>query len=117
MKDITAWRPSKYTIKAGKIRPTKDSEEYDCHRYTGYALERFAELSGFSVETIEPFGGTIEVLADIICKKINFLNFPVLGRIFVSLIQNLALCISSNSFFKGPVGKTPKYFPLGTLLS
>lgn len=86
---------------------------HDYYRYTGYALERLAVLSGFRVEALEPLGGSIEVLADILCKNIHFLHIPGLGRIFVILIQNLAGWIPSTALFKGPAKKTAKIFPLG----
>jgi SAM-dependent methyltransferase len=86
---------------------------FDYFRYTSYALTRLSESSGFVVESIEPLGGTNEVLADIIAKNIAFLKLPVLGSALIILIQNLALFISSTRLGKRFAEKSAKYFPFG----
>jgi hypothetical protein len=45
-------------------------EPYDYYRYTKYALQRFAEVSGFGIILIKELGGTPEILVDILSKSV-----------------------------------------------
>ena len=87
---------------------------HDYFRYTEYALQRFADNSGFDVISLEPIGGLPEVLADFIAKKPRVI--PVIGHLFRKptsiLIQKITWV-----FVHGPgkslSRKTSKRFPLG----
>jgi len=84
---------------------------WDYFRYTHFALERFAEQSGFKVILLEPSGGLPEIAADVLAKLL--MHLPILGRPMGSLLQRICL----RAFRSGP-GKrlsqrTSRYYPLG----
>jgi SAM-dependent methyltransferase len=44
---------------------------YDYHRYTSFALRRYAEKSGLEIASLEAVGGPLHVLADLTCKLVR----------------------------------------------
>ena len=48
---------------------------HDYHRYTRYALERYARESGFEVASIYPVGGLPHVFVDLTCKATRRLRW------------------------------------------
>lgn len=52
---------------------------YDYHRYTEFALKRYAEHNGFTVEHLKPYGGGPDVLIDMGNKMFN--RSPVMYRL------------------------------------
>lgn len=84
---------------------------YDYYRYSSYALKRFAEKNGFSVVQLDAIGGSPEVIADILCKHLQFI--PIFGKVVCLFIQYL-----TSTFMKSNVGKnlsikTSERYPLG----
>lgn len=86
---------------------------YDYYRYTNYALTKFASSSGFKIEVIEPLGGTIEVIADILSKSISLLKLPLIGRLLISVIQNITILFNNSNYGNRLAINTSKYYTLG----
>jgi 2-polyprenyl-3-methyl-5-hydroxy-6-metoxy-1,4-benzoquinol methylase len=84
---------------------------HDYYRYTEYALRRFAEYANFKILLIKPIGGTIEILADIFAKHLQFV--PLIGEVLSSVIQWAAFAFIKTSLGKKISEKTSKVFPLG----
>jgi SAM-dependent methyltransferase len=54
---------------------------FDYHRYTSFALRRYAENAGLEIEVLEAVGGPLHVLADLTCKLVRPWPFQLLfGR-------------------------------------
>jgi SAM-dependent methyltransferase len=58
---------------------------HDFYRYTEYALQRFAEQTGFEVVELEALGGAPYVVADITAKTLA--RAPLVGTMLASLAQ------------------------------
>ena len=83
-------------------------EPYDFHRYTSYRLEEFCKQRNLNVVHLEPYGGSMEVIADITAKHLAF-----------SRLASSAHLLLSKAIIKSPIGrgiaatKTSQRFPLG----
>lgn len=84
---------------------------YDFHRYTRFALDRLAALSGLEVRRLEPLGGVIEVSADMAAKVAA--TVPVVGRPLASSLQATAFAFNGSTLGKRAVARTADHFPLG----
>lgn len=84
---------------------------YDFHRYTRFALERLAALSGLEVRRLEPLGGVLEVAADMTAKVAATL--PVVGRPFSASLQAAAFGFTRSKLGERAVSRTAEHFPLG----
>lgn len=87
---------------------------HDYYRYTEFALRLFVENSGLRLIKLEPVGGTLEILADIFAKHIQFI--PFIGNGLAIVIQ-----YTIELFAKTPLGKkisenTTPAFPFGYFL-
>jgi SAM-dependent methyltransferase len=51
---------------------------FDYHRYTSFALRRYAENAGLEIEVLEAVGGPLHVLADLTCKLVRQRPFQLL---------------------------------------
>ena len=60
-------------------------QPHDFYRYTEFALQRFAEISGMRLIELTPIGGAPEILADVIGK--NILRLPKLGPAAALIVQ------------------------------
>jgi SAM-dependent methyltransferase len=83
---------------------------HDYYRYTEYKLRLFCEDNGFTVLYLEPYGGSPEVMLDIIAKHIGFSK--ILSHIHLFF---------SKAFINSIIGKklsakTSSKFPLGYCL-
>jgi SAM-dependent methyltransferase len=84
---------------------------HDFYRYTEFALRRFMDNSGMQVLYLEPIGGALEVVSDVLSK--NIMRLPVVGSPAARALQTV-----SEWFAKSRMGvklseKTSKQFPLG----
>ncbi len=85
-------------------------EPYDYYRYTEHKLRAFCESNGLAVVSLEPYGGSPEVVLDIVAKHISF-----------SRILSAVHLLLSNVFVKSFVGRklsarTSRYFTPGYCL-
>lgn len=84
---------------------------YDFYRYTEFALRRFMELSHMKVIQLEPIGGAVEIISDIMSK--NMMKLPVLGVSTPRLTQAAAWWFARTSLGAKVLKKTSTQFPLG----
>jgi SAM-dependent methyltransferase len=84
---------------------------HDYYRYTEHALRLFATRSGFTIEMLQPLGGSLEVFTDMACKHLVRLR-PV-GRPVVAGLQNLVLALLATAPGKTFSTQSAKRFPLG----
>lgn len=85
-------------------------EPYDYYRYTEYSLRMLCESNGLAVIELYPYGGTPEVISDIVCKHLRFSK--VLAGVWITI---------STLFIRSYIGrylsqKTSRKFPLGYIL-
>lgn len=87
---------------------------HDYYRYTEFALRRFATRSSMQVLTLQPLGGSIEIIADLLAKHLS--RVPGLGVPAALALQELALGWSRSRAGRRTISKTAAYFPLGYLI-
>ena len=55
---------------------------FDYHRYTSFALRKYAENAGLEIEALEAVGGPLHVLVDMACKLVRQRHLKLLiGRV------------------------------------
>lgn len=86
-------------------------QPHDYYRYTEFALRRFAENVGISVLELEPTGGSLEVLTDILAK--NVLRVRWVGRPICIALQWACSKVGYSSWGKRIQRVTAPNFPLG----
>lgn len=84
---------------------------FDYYRFTKFALLRMADEACFHVQTLQPVGGGLDVLADLMAKLGAFI--PVLGRIIGWFGQRTAWYLSSTHLGQKISAKTNNAFSLG----
>jgi 2-polyprenyl-3-methyl-5-hydroxy-6-metoxy-1,4-benzoquinol methylase len=84
---------------------------HDYFRYTRYALENFANTTGFKIVLLQELGGLPEILTDLTAKYV--FHLPVVGRFFSILIQHLGSLFIHTGIGKKISQKTKEHFPLG----
>jgi SAM-dependent methyltransferase len=85
-------------------------EPHDYHRYTGYKLRHFCEAVGLFVIYLEPYGGALEVILDLVAKHLY--RHPLLSRLHLS-ISRLLMKIGP---LKAISDDTRQSFPMGYCL-
>ncbi len=83
---------------------------HDYNRYTEYKLREFCESNGLTVIYLEPYGGSQEVMLDIIAKHIGF------SKILSYLHLLFSKAFVSSIIGKKIFAKTSSKFPLGYCL-
>ena len=83
---------------------------HDYARYTEFQLTHFCQTNGLNVVSLEPYGGSVEVLLDIIAKHLSFSN--ILSFIHLIFSKAIRRLISGRKFYR----KLTRRFPLGYLL-
>lgn len=85
-------------------------QPHDYFRYTEFALRRIAEASGLAVQTLEPYGGMPDVLADLMCKTLGRRRWAItMALAFVATLQ----IFPSYARWRG---RTAVTFPLGYIM-
>jgi len=84
---------------------------YDFYRYTEFALRRFMEMSGMKVVQLEPLGGALEIISDILSK--NIMRAPIVGRPIAMCLQAMSWWFVNSRLGKKLARKTSAQFPLG----
>lgn len=85
-------------------------QPHDYYRYTEFALRRFAETNGFRVIFLEPLGGALEIITDIVAKHLQGVRW--LGSPAAMLIQYLTRAFTSTGLGGKLAAKTKRGFPL-----
>ncbi|MDH3239925.1 MAG: class I SAM-dependent methyltransferase [Alphaproteobacteria bacterium] len=86
-------------------------QPHDYYRYTEFALQRFARLSGLEVVVLKPTGGAPEILADILAKTLS--GKGGLGRSAAWLVQQACGKFIATSFGRRASTGTARNFPFG----
>ncbi|MBR1170990.1 class I SAM-dependent methyltransferase [Bradyrhizobium liaoningense] len=84
---------------------------YDFYRYTEFALRRFMELSNMKVIYLEPIGGAVEIISDIVSK--NMMKLPVGGVFAARITQAASWWFARTRLGSKVMKKTSSKFPLG----
>jgi len=83
---------------------------FDFHRYTEFALRRFAERCGLEVLELQPIGGAPEVVADIIAKSVIHYRQ---GRRLAEWVQRLCGAFVRRGLGARMSARTAARMPLG----
>ncbi len=86
-------------------------QPHDYLRYSRYSLERYTNRSGLKLILLQPLGGSLEVLTDLIAKHLQAI--PLIGILAAICIQEFTYAFSRTRIGKMAISKTSKYFPLG----
>lgn len=86
-------------------------EPYDYYRYTKYALQRFAEATGFEIILIKELGGAPEIVVDIFSKSI--LRFGPIGAWTAVALQAACRRLVASPLGTKVSERTAKQFPFG----
>jgi len=89
-------------------------EPYDFFRYTKHALCFMAEDVGFQLIKLEPYGGAIEIITDIISKLI--VSIPLIGKLCAKIIQRITWMFINTKVGNKISVLTSQKFPLGYIL-
>lgn len=89
-------------------------QPHDFYRYTEFALQRFAEISGMRLIELTPIGGAPEILADVIGK--NILRLPKLGPAAALIVQWCVWNLIKTRLGRKVSKATSRLFPLGYFL-
>lgn len=84
---------------------------FDFYRFTEFSLLRMAEETGFGVRAMQPVGGGLEVLADLVAKLSAFV--PLLGRPVGWSIQRAVWHFSRTQLGGKVLAKSARNFTLG----
>lgn len=87
---------------------------YDFYRYTRFALEYFAKETGFKVLKLEAYGGSLEIVADVLSKQMMII--PLVGKLMTWMLQVVSGFWISTGFGTKVAKKTSESFPLGYVL-
>lgn len=86
-------------------------EPYDYARYSEYRLTLFCEEHGLTVVSLEPYGGALEVIFDIIAKHLKFSR--LLSAVHLIVSKAVSRFFKEKKFYK----KIARRFPLGYCLA
>ncbi|MDP3612751.1 MAG: methyltransferase domain-containing protein, partial [Rubrivivax sp.] len=84
---------------------------HDYARYTRFALERFAQLSGLRVLHLQAVGGLVESGVDLLAKALS--KLPLLGRPLAVGLQSVALAFAQTRLGARLAERSAWHFPLG----
>jgi SAM-dependent methyltransferase len=84
---------------------------HDYGRYTEFALRRFAERAGFVVPVLQPVGGSLHVLADLLAKHLA--HVPLIGAPLAIGVQGLVTLLDRMDWGRRVAEQSGPRFPLG----
>jgi len=84
---------------------------HDYGRYTEFALRRFASQAGFEVLLLEPIGGSLHVLADLLAKHLA--HVPLIGPMLAVGVQGFVALLDRTTWGRRLAQHTGTRFPLG----
>jgi SAM-dependent methyltransferase len=88
-------------------------QPHDYYRYTEFALRRFCRASRLEVCHLEPYGGALEVLADILGKVLSLARCP---QPLLSVQQSLCGTLLRTTLARYISSRTAAAMPLGYCL-
>lgn len=89
-------------------------EPHDYYRYTSHALRRIAGDAGLQVLSLEPVGGGLDVLADMLGKSLA--RLPARALDLGELLQGAALRLGRSAAGQRLRQRTARQWPLGYLM-
>jgi SAM-dependent methyltransferase len=84
---------------------------HDYARYTEFALRRFAANAGLAVLLLQPVGGSLHVLADLLGKHLA--HVPLIGSVLASAVQGAVSLFDRTAWGRRIAASTGARFPLG----
>lgn len=84
---------------------------HDYGRYTEHALRRFAQRAGLQVLQLQPLGGSLHVMADLLAKHLAHL--PLAGGLLASAVQGVVALADRFAWGRRLAQATGARFPLG----
>lgn len=87
---------------------------HDYYRYTEFALARFVQLNGLQLKTLQPLGGVMEVLADLVAKVFD--KLPVIGGALALAVQGTVALFGRTTWGARLALKSARHIPLGYFL-
>lgn len=84
---------------------------HDFYRYTEFALRRFMEICEMRVIYLEPVGGALEIISDLVSK--NIIRLPLAGRFAAAVVQRISWWFANTGVGLKISKKTSRQFPLG----
>lgn len=84
---------------------------HDYARYTCFALDRFARLSGLRVMHLQPVGGLVEIGVDLTAKVLS--KLPLVGRPLAVGLQSVTLAFVRTRLGAHLAERSARHFPLG----
>lgn len=84
---------------------------HDFYRYTEFALRRFMDISNLRVIQLDPIGGALEIVSDVLSK--NLMKLPAVGRPTAKALQALSWWFVNTRPGERIASKTSAQFPLG----
>jgi SAM-dependent methyltransferase len=85
-------------------------EPHDYYRYTSHALRRFCDEAGLHVLHLEPFGGSPEVIMDLVVKNLVF------SRLLTRVMSRAFGWLSRRGFMQRLSRRSAGVYPLGYCL-
>jgi SAM-dependent methyltransferase len=86
-------------------------QPHDYARYTGFALQRFAQRNGLAVQLLVPIGGSAAVLADLLAKHVAVL--PLAGPALAQGLQAMVAWLARTGPGGSMEARTAQSWPLG----
>jgi len=83
----------------------------DYARYTEFALRRFACHAGLVITQLQPVGGSLHVLADLLAKHLT--HVPLGGKLMARAVQGTVALLDRGHWGQCFAAKTAVHFPLG----
>jgi SAM-dependent methyltransferase len=84
---------------------------HDYARHTGFGLRRAAEQAGFRVLLLQPMGGSLHVMADLLAKHLAAL--PLLGAPLAQAAQGVVALLDQTTLGPRLTARTAAHFTLG----
>lgn len=84
---------------------------YDFYRYTEHGLRHLLEASGLRIASLEPIGGSPEVLTDMLAKHLA--RVPIAGRSLAAALQQCVLRLVRSGLGRRISARSSESFPLG----
>lgn len=84
---------------------------HDFYRYTNFALERFVRINGLSLVALQPLGGLLDVLADLVAKP--FAKLPLVGAPLAIGLQAAVGAFGRTRLGAHVAVVSARHFPLG----
>ena len=87
---------------------------HDYYRYTNFALERFVKINGLELVCLEPIGGIVEIMADLLAKALS--KLPLVGPPLAMVTQFVVGRFGRTRLGARVARVSSRHFPFGYFL-